>query len=105
MSSGSGESSDTLNSEDEFEDNLPGTSDGNIVINESDAASAFNVGVADDPSSPWTHFPLFDVMRDRDPNLLGEIFLHGETFACTCVTCCYDEVAHWRKSFHYSKVW
>ena len=49
MSSGSGESSDALHSEDESEDNLPGTSDGNVVIN--DAVSAFNVGMADDYSS------------------------------------------------------
>ena len=92
MSSGSGESSDTLYSEDESEDKLPGTSDGNVVIN--DAASAFNVGMADDYSSLCIHFPSFDVMCA--PNFIwGDVTC--ETFAHS-VTCCYDEVVHWRKS-------
>ena len=92
MASGSGENSDTLYSEDESEDNLPGTSDGNVMIN--DAASAFNVGMADDYSSLWIHFPSFDVMCA--PNFIwGDVT--GETFVHS-VTCCYDEVVHWRKS-------
>ena len=89
MSSGSGESSDTLNSEDDCEDNLPGISD---VIN--DAVSDFNVDVADDPSTPWTHFQSFDVMCA--PNFIwGDVT--RENFA-HCVTCCYDEAVHWRES-------
>ena len=91
MSSGSGESSDTLYSEDESEYNLPGTSDGNVMIN--DAASAFNVGMADDYSSLWIHFPSFDVMCALN-FIWGDIT--GETFAHS-VTCGYDEVVHWRK--------
>ena len=92
MSSGSGESSDTLYSEDESEDNLPGTSDGNVVID--DATSAFNVGVADNYSSLWIHFLLFDVMCALN-FIWGDV--SGETFAAS-VTCCYDKVVHWRKS-------
>ena len=60
-----------LNSEGESEDNLHGISDDNVMIN--DAASDFNVDVADDPSSPWTHFLPFDVMCA--PNFIWEMFL------------------------------
>ena len=88
VSSGSGDSSNMLTSEDTF----PDTSDSRAVIN--DAVSDFNVGVADDPSSPWIHFPSFDVMCT--PNFIwGDV--PGETFTHS-VTCCYDEVVHWRKS-------
>ena len=87
MSSGPGEKL-----VDELEDSLPGTSDGNVVI--TDAILDSNVDVADDLSSSWTHFPLFDVMCALNfiwGNVRGETFTHS-------VTCCYDEVVHCRKS-------
>ena len=92
VSSGSGDTSNMLPSEDDPEDTFPDTSNSGAVIN--DAVSDFNVGVADDPSSPWIHFPSFDVMCT--PNFIwGDV--PGETFTHS-VTCCYDEVVHWRKS-------
>ena len=86
VSSGPGEKS-----VDEHEDNLPGTLDGNVLIN--DAIPDSNVGMADDLSSSWTRFPSFDVLCAQN-FIWGDV--PGETFTHS-VTCCYDEVVHWRK--------
>ena len=53
-----------------------------------------NVDVTDDPSATSCNF-LFSFDMMSDPNFIwgdvnSESFVHG-------VTCCYDEIIHWRK--------
>ena len=83
-----GESSDTLSSADESEDNILGGdfSPNSVTNNQLDSD--------DDPSSPQNFLPSFNVMCSPSfmwGDVPGESFVHS-------VTCCYDEVVHWRKA-------
>ena len=80
------DSTDSENDNGVFDDASPGS------VSESQSNCSASVGVADAPSS-FSFLPPFNVVGA--PNFTwgdvpGESFVHS-------VTCCYDEVVHWRK--------